>query len=113
MAQAVASRLSDAKTGENPRDSDVLFAEPLAVRQPLSSTTKSSQAHTTPSSSQTAAPAQAGTNADKPVPLFFNMHTTSHSGPLTSFPAARNYNIFDDPKIDKVTEARWHSNGVS
>ncbi|GAA0146327.1 hypothetical protein LIER_06312 [Lithospermum erythrorhizon] len=23
------------------------------------------------------------------VPIFFNMHTTSHSGPLTSFPAAR------------------------
>ncbi|GAA0176063.1 hypothetical protein LIER_29122 [Lithospermum erythrorhizon] len=43
------------------------------------------------------------------VSLFFNMHTTSHSGPLTSFPTARNCNIFADPKLHKVAELRWRS----
>ncbi|GAA0145465.1 hypothetical protein LIER_42861 [Lithospermum erythrorhizon] len=40
------------------------------------------------------------------LPIFFNMHTTSHSGPLTSFPAARYCNIFADPKPNKVTVGR-------
>ncbi|GAA0142315.1 hypothetical protein LIER_03245 [Lithospermum erythrorhizon] len=43
------------------------------------------------------------------VSLFFNLHNISHSGPLTSFPAARGYNIFADPKIEKISETRWHS----
>ncbi|GAA0159501.1 hypothetical protein LIER_38882 [Lithospermum erythrorhizon] len=43
------------------------------------------------------------------IPLFFNMHNTSHSGPLTYFPAARGWNIFADPKIEKISETRWHS----
>ncbi|GAA0169866.1 hypothetical protein LIER_24249 [Lithospermum erythrorhizon] len=43
------------------------------------------------------------------LPRFFNMHTTSYSGLLTSFSAARYYNIFADPKPDKVVEGRWHS----
>ncbi|GAA0183566.1 hypothetical protein LIER_30953 [Lithospermum erythrorhizon] len=65
VAQTVVSRLGDAERGENPQDSDVLFVEPLTVRQPLSSTTESSQAHTTPSFSQAMGPAQVNTNADK------------------------------------------------
>ncbi|GAA0152892.1 hypothetical protein LIER_11257 [Lithospermum erythrorhizon] len=43
------------------------------------------------------------------LPLFLNMHTTSHSGTLASFPAARYRNIFANPKPDKVVEGRWHS----
>ncbi|GAA0159347.1 hypothetical protein LIER_38850 [Lithospermum erythrorhizon] len=40
------------------------------------------------------------------LPLLFN---TSHSGPLTSFPSTRGCNIFANPKIEKIAEARWHS----
>ncbi|GAA0166529.1 hypothetical protein LIER_21665 [Lithospermum erythrorhizon] len=43
------------------------------------------------------------------LPLFFNLHNTSHSGPLTSFLATRDCNIFVDPKIEKIAETRWHS----
>ncbi|GAA0171686.1 hypothetical protein LIER_25662 [Lithospermum erythrorhizon] len=41
--------------------------------------------------------------------LFFNMNNTSHSRPLTTFPAACYFNIFADPKIKKIAETRWHS----
>ncbi|GAA0168660.1 hypothetical protein LIER_40610 [Lithospermum erythrorhizon] len=40
------------------------------------------------------------------IDLFFSFHNFSHS---TSFPAKRNWNIFADPKIDKITKDRWHS----
>ncbi|GAA0163644.1 hypothetical protein LIER_19458 [Lithospermum erythrorhizon] len=33
----------------------------------------------------------------------------SHSGWLTSFLSKRNWNIFADPKIDKIVEDLWHS----
>ncbi|GAA0176179.1 hypothetical protein LIER_29220 [Lithospermum erythrorhizon] len=43
------------------------------------------------------------------LPLFFNMHNTSHFGPLTSFPTAQSCKKFADHKPNKVTEGRWHT----
>ncbi|GAA0174499.1 hypothetical protein LIER_27881 [Lithospermum erythrorhizon] len=43
------------------------------------------------------------------IPLFFNMHNTSHSGPLTSFPSTKDYNIFAKLKPEKIDEDRWHT----
>ncbi|GAA0164573.1 hypothetical protein LIER_20172 [Lithospermum erythrorhizon] len=43
------------------------------------------------------------------LPLFFNMHNTSHSGPLTSFPSAQSCKIFTDHRPDKVVDGRWHT----
>ncbi|GAA0161019.1 hypothetical protein LIER_17436 [Lithospermum erythrorhizon] len=43
------------------------------------------------------------------LPLFINMHNTSHSGPLTSFPSAQSCKNFVDHKPDKVAEGRWHT----
>ncbi|GAA0185912.1 hypothetical protein LIER_33200 [Lithospermum erythrorhizon] len=43
------------------------------------------------------------------LPLFFNMHCTSHSGCLTSFSSLSDYNIFVEDKPDKVVDSRWHS----
>ncbi|GAA0176532.1 hypothetical protein LIER_29506 [Lithospermum erythrorhizon] len=42
------------------------------------------------------------------LPLFFNMHNTSHSGPLTSFSSAKDCKIFVKWKPDKVAEGRCH-----
>ncbi|GAA0176180.1 hypothetical protein LIER_29221 [Lithospermum erythrorhizon] len=69
VAQTVASRLGDADTEENPRDSDVLSIEPLSIRCPSSSTTDSSYVRSTPSISQTARSSQAGESADNPGDL--------------------------------------------
>ncbi|GAA0159503.1 hypothetical protein LIER_38883 [Lithospermum erythrorhizon] len=66
VAREVASRLNDEDTGGNLLDADAISAEPLSIRHPSNSATNSSQAHTTPSSSQTAGPTQADTNDDKP-----------------------------------------------
>ncbi|GAA0149556.1 hypothetical protein LIER_08701 [Lithospermum erythrorhizon] len=65
VACEVANRLNDEELGGNPLDSDVISAEPLAIRHPSPSTTASSQARTTPSDSQTAKPIPAGSNTDK------------------------------------------------
>ncbi|GAA0164278.1 hypothetical protein LIER_19954 [Lithospermum erythrorhizon] len=48
-------------------------------------------------------------NIEPNLPLFFNMHSTSHSGYLTSFSSLSDYNIFVEDKPDKVSEGRWHS----
>ncbi|GAA0142343.1 hypothetical protein LIER_35563 [Lithospermum erythrorhizon] len=66
VAHEVESRFNDEDLGGNPQDSDVVSVKPLSVRPSSNSATDSSQAHTTPSSSQTAGPTQADTNADKP-----------------------------------------------
>ncbi|GAA0185991.1 hypothetical protein LIER_33279 [Lithospermum erythrorhizon] len=54
MVETVASRFNDVDVGENLRDPDVLYAEPLSVRPPSSSTTESPQVYHTPSASQSA-----------------------------------------------------------
>ncbi|GAA0145463.1 hypothetical protein LIER_42860 [Lithospermum erythrorhizon] len=66
VAQTVASRFNDKDLGGNPQDSGAIFVEPLSVRLPSSSTTKSPQVHPTHSASQIAGFAQAAENADKP-----------------------------------------------
>ncbi|GAA0161701.1 hypothetical protein LIER_17955 [Lithospermum erythrorhizon] len=43
-------------------------------------------------------------NIEPNLPLFFNMHSTSHSSPLTSFSSLSEYNIFVEDKPDKVEE---------
>ncbi|GAA0148405.1 hypothetical protein LIER_07858 [Lithospermum erythrorhizon] len=40
--------------------------------------------------------------------LFFNMYSTSHTGILTSFTAAKGCNIFIKKKPGKIDEGRWH-----
>ncbi|GAA0142486.1 hypothetical protein LIER_03377 [Lithospermum erythrorhizon] len=65
VAREVASRLNDKDTGGKPLDADVISAEPLSICHPSNPATNSSHSHTTPSSSQTARPAQANTNTDK------------------------------------------------
>ncbi|GAA0170252.1 hypothetical protein LIER_24553 [Lithospermum erythrorhizon] len=62
----MASRLNDEDIEGYPLDANTLSVEPLSIRHPSNSATNSSQARTTPSSSQTAGPTQADTNADKP-----------------------------------------------
>ncbi|GAA0183323.1 hypothetical protein LIER_30751 [Lithospermum erythrorhizon] len=48
-------------------------------------------------------------NMESTLPLFFNLHSTSHSGFLTSFSSLFDYNIFVEDKPDKVSEGRQHS----
>ncbi|GAA0146344.1 hypothetical protein LIER_06325 [Lithospermum erythrorhizon] len=43
------------------------------------------------------------------LPIFFNMHNTSHSGPFTFFPSAQSCKIFADHKPDKVDKGLWHT----
>ncbi|GAA0168403.1 hypothetical protein LIER_23127 [Lithospermum erythrorhizon] len=43
-------------------------------------------------------------NVEPNLPFFFNMHSTSHSGPLTSFSSLSEYYIFVEDKPDKVGE---------